>query len=79
MSDRQGEHGGLVVVGGLEALGGIVEAGVTQLRGERQDAFVVYGDAGKEHGPSVDLFVSPHKWPEGTCPRGGARITSGTR
>ena len=34
---------GLLVVGGLEPFGGVVESGVAELRGEREHAFVAIG------------------------------------
>ena len=37
MADLECEHFGLPVVGGLERFGGIVEAGVTELGGDRED------------------------------------------
>jgi hypothetical protein len=46
-----------LVVGGLEPFGGVVEAGVAELAGERQDELVFYGDFCEEHASSVHLFV----------------------
>ena len=47
--DGEGEHGGFSVVGGLEPFGGVIEACVSELEGEREDSFVVDRDAGEEH------------------------------